>query len=145
MVLAGLGDAWIRFLGARDSARLASRHSQQTPLPASTPGRVVAALLFRSLSWNLDAGVAYLPSTLNQQHTYEHGRQPKRSKGPGERCHWRCDAKPPPLIVRLSGKLMQCPVIGDWSRFSFALFSFLRRRIVDSMPYNQILSFILFW
>lgn len=31
------GDAWIRFLGARDSARLAPCHSQQTPLPSAPP------------------------------------------------------------------------------------------------------------
>lgn len=65
MVLAGLGDAWIRFLGARDSARLAPRHSQQTPLPATTlraPGRVVAALLFRSACrgiWTPALGLTY--------------------------------------------------------------------------------------
>lgn len=119
MVLAGLGDAWIRFLGARDSARLAPRHSQQTPLPATTlraPGRVVAALLFRSLSWNLDAslGLTYrLHSIRNHWHTYERDRQPERSRGPPE---------PLPLTLRSAAttadstvqrELMQCLTIGD--------------------------------
>lgn len=84
MVLAGLGDAWIRFLGARDSARLAPRHSQRTPfnpLPSSSsssflsPSSSPLSPRFHSLpqppSWNLDAPT-YLPALT--YHVSNHGR-----------------------------------------------------------------------
>lgn len=52
MVLAGLGDAWIRFLGARDSARLAPASLPANPItrPLTT---VAPPFLSRSVSWNL--------------------------------------------------------------------------------------------
>ena len=75
MVLAGLGDAWIRFLGARDSARLAPRHSQRTPfnpLPSSSSSFLsplllpfVAALPFSPAAAVLESGRANLPTGFN--------------------------------------------------------------------------------
>lgn len=69
MVLAGLGDAWIRFLGARDSARLAPRHSQRTPLPSSAPGprRRRASIPLAVLESGLRRS---FPTLYNHGHTY---------------------------------------------------------------------------
>lgn len=79
MVLAGLGDAWIRFLGARDSARLAPRHSQRTQftvprshLPPSPPPprHASIALVCRGI-WTCRAATARRPSsTCNQEHVH---------------------------------------------------------------------------
>jgi len=52
MVLAGLGDAWIRFLGARDSARLAPASLPANPITRSLASAVLP-FLSRSVSWNL--------------------------------------------------------------------------------------------
>lgn len=71
MVLAGLGDAWIRFLGARDSARLAPASLPANPITRSLAS-AVPPFLSRSVSWNLVsyAALAQYPHPPNVHTNY---------------------------------------------------------------------------
>jgi hypothetical protein len=76
MVLAGSGDAWIRFLGARDSARLAPASLPANPITRSLapspplPPPPPPPFLSRSVSWNLASYAAEYPYPPNVRMNY---------------------------------------------------------------------------